>query len=168
MKVGQSRSKDKFNRLTAICWIHEFIKLGGVKLVSFYATVLGSIMFCISDVEQDICEATKGANQSFISLVRNTTEAFALSPIIQLLTMDLLSDHIATRVAALQWINMLHEKDPQEMILFIGDLLPALLKTLSDTAEEVVLLNIQVYIFFSFTTCNVCIFYLGFSQNFFG
>ena len=144
MKVAQSRSKEKNNRLTAICWIHEFIILGGDRLVSFYSSILGSIMFCISDTEADIGGATKGANQSFLGLVRNTTESFNLSPIIQLLTMDLLSDHITTRVAALQWINMLHEKDPKAMDEFIGDLLPALLKTLSDPAEEVVLLNLQV------------------------
>lgn len=142
--VGQSRSKEKNNRLTAICWIHEFINLGGARLVSFYASVLGSIMYCISDIETDIAGAARGANQSFIALVRNTTEAFSLSPLLQLLTMDLLSDHITTRVAALQWINMLHEKTPDAMNEYIGDLLPALLKTLSDPAEEVVLLNLQV------------------------
>lgn len=113
-------------------------------MVSFYANVLGSIMYCISDSETDIGNAAKGANQSFIALVRNTQEPFPLGPILQLLTMDLLSEHIMTRVAALQWINMLHEKDPSAMNEFIGDLLPALLKTLSDPAEEVVILNLQV------------------------
>jgi vacuole morphology and inheritance protein 14 len=117
-------------------------------LISFYANILGSIMFCISDVEPDICEAAKGTNQSFIALVRTSSEAFALGPLLQLLILDLLSEHISTRVAALQWVNMLHEKDPQAMNTFIGDLLPALLKTLSDPAEEVVLLNLQVIFFF--------------------
>ncbi len=80
--------------------------------------------------------------------MRGTSENFSLGPLLQLLTMDLLSDHITTRVAALQWINMLHEKDPEAMNVFIGDLLPALLKTLSDPAEEVVLLNLQVELIF--------------------
>lgn len=39
---------------------------------------------------------------------------------------------------------MLHEKDSVEMNKFIPDLLPALLKTLSDSADEVVLINLQV------------------------
>ena len=112
--------------------------------MTFYANVLGSIMFCISDSETDIAGAARGANQSFIALVRDTTETFDLSPLLQLLTMDLLSEHITTRVAALQWINMLHEKTPRAMNEYIGDLLPALLRTLSDPAEEVILLNLQV------------------------
>ncbi len=101
-------------------------------------------MFCISDPEQEICDAAKGCNQSFLALVRSTAEPFPLAPLLQLLTMDLLSEHVTTRVAALQWINMLHEKDPVAMNAFIGDLLPALLKTLSDPADEVVLLNLPV------------------------
>jgi hypothetical protein len=51
---------------------------------------------------------------------------------------------VPTRLAALRWINMLLEKSPQEMGHFIDEILPALLKTLSDPADEVVLLNLQV------------------------
>lgn len=142
--MNQSRSKEKNNRLTAICWIHEFINLGGERLISFYSLILGSIMYCISDSEADIQVAAKGANQSFIVLVKSTSEDFELHPFLQLLTMDLLSDHITTRVASLQWINMLHEKTSAAMNDYINDLLPALLKTLSDPAEEVVLLDLQV------------------------
>jgi len=47
-------------------------------------------------------------------------------------------------MAALRWINMLLEKQAQEMNKFIGDLLPALLKTLSDDSDDVVLMNIKV------------------------
>jgi len=39
---------------------------------------------------------------------------------------------------------MLLEKQAQEMNKFIGDLLPALLKTLSDDSDDVVLMNIKV------------------------
>ena len=39
---------------------------------------------------------------------------------------------------------MLHVKDAAEMNKSIGDLLPALLKAVSDSADEVVLMNLQV------------------------
>mmetsp|Transcript_24960 Transcript_24960/g.36819 ORF Transcript_24960/g.36819 Transcript_24960/m.36819 type:complete len:706 (-) Transcript_24960:121-2238(-) len=142
--VSQSRSKERFNRLTAVIWLHEFIGLGGTQLLAFYAPILGSIMFCISDQEQEIRKAAQDANQGLLSLVRTTAEEFELGPLLRTLTIELLSPQVTTRVAALSWINMLHEKDSTEMNKFIGDLLPALLKTLSDTADEVVLINLQV------------------------
>lgn len=142
--VQQCKSKEKFNRLTAIIWLTEFINLGGTKLLIFYAKILGSVMYCISDQESDISVAAQSANQSLLNLVRTTMEPFDLDPLLSVLTMELLSEHIGTRVAALQWINMLHQKDATEMNKSIGDLLPALLKTISDSADEVVLINLQV------------------------
>jgi vacuole morphology and inheritance protein 14 len=101
-------------------------------------------MHCISDQENEIKVAANDANQSLLNLVRTTTKEFELGPLLRTLTMELLSPQVTTRVASLSWINMLHEKDPLEMNRFISDLLPALLKTLSDSADEVVLINLQV------------------------
>jgi len=142
--VAQCRSKEKSNRLTAMTWMMDFIKLGGTRLLPFYAGILGSIMACISDPEPEICSTTRNANQGLINLVKTTSEIFELNPLLHTLTIELLSEHVTTRVAALHWINMLHEKDAQEMNKSIGDLLPALLKTISDPADEVVLINLQV------------------------
>lgn len=142
--VMQCHSKEKFNRLTAINWVTEFIALGGTHLIPDYAGILGSIMYCISDAESDICAAAKTANMGFMNLVRATHTEFKLLPIIHTLTVELLSDYVTTRVAALHWIHMLHEKDAVEMNEYISELLPALLKTISDTADEVVLISLQV------------------------
>ena len=101
-------------------------------------------MYCISDQEEEIKVAAKEANQSLLNLVRTTTKQFELGSLLRTLTLELLSSQVTTRVASLSWINMLHEKDSIEMNKYITDLLPALLKTLSDSADEVVLINLQV------------------------
>jgi vacuole morphology and inheritance protein 14 len=142
--VQQCRSKERSNRLTAMTWMTEFIYLGNTRLLPFYAGILSSIMYCISDAEPDVCEKTRQANQRLMALVNSTDELFELEPFLHTLTMELLSEHVSTRVAALHWIHMLHEKDSQEMNKSIGDLLPALLKAVSDSADEVVLMNLQV------------------------
>ena len=46
--------------------------------------------------------------------------------------------------AALRWINMLMEKRMQDMQVFTVNLLPVLLRTLSDPSDAVVLLDLQV------------------------
>jgi vacuole morphology and inheritance protein 14 len=142
--VAQSRSKEKATRLTAMIWLTEFIALGGTKLVDFYSALLGSVMYCISDNESEIRNQTKVTNSSLMQLVKTTTEPFELNPLLSTLTVELLSEHVTTRVTALNWINMLHEKDSAEINKFIGDLLPALLKAISDPSDEVVLINLKV------------------------
>jgi vacuole morphology and inheritance protein 14 len=55
------------------------------------------------------------------------------------LTLQFLNEHEATRVAALNWLIMLHRKSPPGRKLEISDgTFPALLKTLSDGSDSVV------------------------------
>ncbi|KAJ1439666.1 vacuolar protein 14 C-terminal Fig4p binding-domain-containing protein [Ochromonadaceae sp. CCMP2298] len=142
--VHQCRSKERANRYTALVWVTEFVALGGSHLQLHYADLIGSVIHCISDAETEIATAAKNANCGLMDLVRTTAEPFELQRIIHSLTVELLSEYVTTRVACLHWIYMLHEKDAAKMNDFIGDLLPALLKTVSDTADEVVLINLQV------------------------
>lgn len=51
---------------------------------------------------------------------------------------------LSTKMAALRWINMLMERRKKDMNEHIEDLLPVLLRTLSDPSDAVVLLTLQV------------------------
>lgn len=142
--VGQCNSKERFNRLTAVTWVHEFVNLGREKLVMFYANLLAAIMHCISDAEHEIRQVAERANDDLLQLVKNTEEDMDLMPLMTKLTAELVSDHVPTRMAALRWISMLLEKGPEQLSTHIGYLLPTLLKTLSDISDAVVLLDLEV------------------------
>jgi len=51
---------------------------------------------------------------------------------------------VPTRLSALRWVLMLHSKVPSQLAAHLGELFPALLKTLSDPSEEVVRLDLEV------------------------
>lgn len=142
--VGQCNSKERFNRLTAVTWVHEFVNLGREKLVPFYANILAAIMHCISDAEHEIRQVAERANDDLLQLVKSTEEEFELTPLMKKLNSELGSDHVPTRMAALRWISMLLEKYPNQLSAHIGSLLPTLLRTLSDVSDQVVLLDLEV------------------------
>ena len=60
------------------------------------------------------------------------------------LTLHFLNEHEATRVAALGWLIMLHKKAPRKVLSTNDGTFPALLKTLSDPAENVVTRDLQL------------------------
>ncbi|KAG6373813.1 vacuolar protein 14 C-terminal Fig4p binding-domain-containing protein [Boletus reticuloceps] len=60
------------------------------------------------------------------------------------LTVQFLSEHEQTRVAALQWLIMLHQKAPKKILAMEDGTFPALLKTLSDPSEEVIKHDLQL------------------------
>ncbi|OJT05369.1 Protein VAC14 -like protein [Trametes pubescens] len=60
------------------------------------------------------------------------------------LTIQFLSEHEETRVAALKWLIMLHQKAPKKILAMDDGTFPALLKTLSDSSEEVIKHDLQL------------------------
>lgn len=91
------------------------------------------------------------------SPVREEADKFNYQATVNELTIQFLSEHEQTRVAALKWLIMLHQKAPKKVrrnscgkctctrlmgsqILAMDDgTFPALLKTLSDSSEEVLI-----------------------------
>lgn len=142
--VSQSQSKERFNRLTALVWLSELISLGGPKLLAQYASILGSVMSCIADAETEIRNAANDTNQRLLSLVRSTIEGFDLTPLVKSLILEIRSPHVTARLASQQWVYMLHERFPAAINVTVEDLLPALLQSLTDSEDEVVLGTLQV------------------------
>jgi vacuole morphology and inheritance protein 14 len=146
--VFQCQSKERLNRLTAITWLAELIHhpySGGDALLPFHSSILGAVMFCISDGEMEIRVVAERTNDDLLALVKDTAAAFELKPALETLINELLNkEDVPTKMAALGWINMLLEKCRSGMKAFIEDLLPVLLRTLSDPNDAVVLLNLQV------------------------
>ncbi|PFH51323.1 hypothetical protein AMATHDRAFT_75047 [Amanita thiersii Skay4041] len=60
------------------------------------------------------------------------------------LTIQFLSEFEETRVATLKWLIMLHQKAPKKILAMDDGTFPALLKTLSDTSEEVIKYDLQL------------------------
>lgn len=63
---------------------------------------------------------------------------------ISALTMQFLNENEATRIAALSWLIMLQQKSPKHVLAAHDGTFPALLKTLSDSSDTVVMRDIQL------------------------
>ncbi|THH15714.1 hypothetical protein EW146_g4807 [Bondarzewia mesenterica] len=71
-------------------------------------------------------------------------EAFDYQVMVNALMIQFLSEHEETRVAALKWLIMLHQKAPKKILVMDDGTFPALLKTLSDSSEEVIKHDLQL------------------------
>jgi vacuole morphology and inheritance protein 14 len=79
------------------------------------------------------------ANQESRAVIPRETWTLDYEATINALTLQFLNENEATRVAALNWLIMLHRKSPPARKLDINDgTFPALLKTLSDASDAVV------------------------------
>ncbi|RPA80756.1 ARM repeat-containing protein [Ascobolus immersus RN42] len=60
------------------------------------------------------------------------------------LTLQFLNEHEETRIAAMEWLILLHRKAPKKILLMNDGTFPALLKTLTDPSDEVVQRDLQL------------------------
>lgn len=141
--TSQCSAANKLIRHTALSWLQDLIVLGRSALDELYAVLLGAVLNCISDSEPDIRQLAASTNGELLLLVGNGRIP-DIEPLLDILTERLQSEDVATRMASLKWINMLLGKARDTMRPFIGDLLPALLKTLKDASDDVVLMNLEV------------------------
>mmetsp|Transcript_50805 Transcript_50805/g.58699 ORF Transcript_50805/g.58699 Transcript_50805/m.58699 type:complete len:861 (+) Transcript_50805:21-2603(+) len=146
--VFQCQSKERLNRLTATTWLSELVHhpySGGDALLPYHSEILGAILCCISDGEVEIRIVAERTNDDLLNLVKGTSSPFELRSLLETLMSELLNkEDVPTKMAALGWINMLMEKRKVDMNAFVEELLPVLIRTLSDPSDAVVLLNLQV------------------------
>lgn len=75
---------------------------------------------------------------------KEAVDAFDYHATVSALTIRFLSEHEDTRVAALKWLIMLHQKLPDKILAMDDGTFPALLKNLSDSSEEVIKYDLQL------------------------
>ncbi|KTW29180.1 hypothetical protein T552_01137 [Pneumocystis carinii B80] len=66
------------------------------------------------------------------------------SSTVNALTLQFLDEHEQTRVAALNWLIMLHNLAPQKVLTLDDGTFPCLLKILSDPSDEVIIKDLQL------------------------
>jgi vacuole morphology and inheritance protein 14 len=156
--VFQCRSKERLNRLTSITWLAELTHhplSGGDAILPYLPEILSAILYCISDHEKEIRLVAERTNDDLLQLVKETKGSFDLRPLLEALTSELLEkEDVPTKISALRWINMLMEKRMQDMQTFTVNILPVLLRTLSDPSDAVVLLDLQVLSRISLAVAN--------------
>ena len=140
--VRLSTSRELPIRRTAVNWIHSFIEVGEHKLLPVYASLFETLMKCSADTNEEVSLAAQKANAALQSLVQDSRVDVAYRPFVQTIAQELQSNTIVCKTSALEWLIMLHTKSPIETNRHLTQLLPVLLRTLSDDNAQVVSLTL--------------------------
>lgn len=81
--VQQSRSPEKLNRVAAIEWLHQLIKLGQTALISVYPILARVLLRSMSETVPEIIKNVIDTSHKLMHLVERTTEPFPASELIK-------------------------------------------------------------------------------------
>ncbi|CAZ83669.1 unnamed protein product [Tuber melanosporum] len=131
-------------QLTALRWVESFFDICPEDLLLFVPRLLSHVLPAIAHEGETVRNAAMKVNTSLSSLIMSLSDDLDYSATVNALTLQFLHEHEQTRVAALEWLLMLHRKAPRKMLAINDGTFPALLKTLSDPSDQVVTRDLQL------------------------
>ncbi|KAJ9577283.1 hypothetical protein L9F63_006122, partial [Diploptera punctata] len=156
--IFHSQAADDMLQFTALTWIKEFVQLSGRMMLPFASGILTAVLPCLS--YDNIRETARAVNFSMMKLItaednrelpdteyqdtEQAVEKLDLPSVVDVLIKHLSYTSVHTKVAVLRWIYHLHIKVPNKMFRHVQELFPVLLRTLSDTSDEVVQQDLEV------------------------
>lgn len=169
--ITHSHSTEELVQYTAINWMREFVALSGRTLLPHAAGILEAVLPTLSYDDPrrespphahaaDIRETAKSVNMRLMQLVTEEDDqrgppppsdpsssaegSLELTPLVNVLTHQLMHVSMQTRIAVLRWFLHLFTKIPSKIFVHVEEIFPRLLQTLSDPSDEVVLLDLEV------------------------
>ncbi|KAI9012843.1 vacuolar protein 14 C-terminal Fig4p binding-domain-containing protein [Gaertneriomyces semiglobifer] len=100
--------------------------------------------FSATQTSSDISASSVDENSERTATAIVDLNAIDLSTTVETLTLQFQDEHEETRVAALEWLLMLHKRAPKRVLSSDDATFQALLRTLSDSSEEVVKRDLQL------------------------
>jgi len=133
--------QDELTRLLALTWLNSFVVVGKEILLPYVHNMLAAVLPSVSSDSNAIRERAISANKAISELVQETKEGKGLQidSILQQVSVQLRSDYVNTRLAALRWVSVLHERFPKDLEDYLDKIFSILLKMLSDSSEVVTL-----------------------------
>ncbi|VDL59916.1 unnamed protein product [Hymenolepis diminuta] len=153
--LGSNLPPERLRQTTSLQWIRFFLTISTTKnlqLLPLVSQILSAVLPCLDDRDEiDDRTALKWAldiNEELIKFVCNLRNAdqesginlgdFDCAAILTIIYIAFEHPSILTRLAALRWVEVLLAVNPEAVFENSSDLMPFLLKLLSDPAVEVV------------------------------
>ena len=140
----KDETNDEYTHYVSLGWLHQFIVSGEDYLLPESALLLSAILPSMSDDVDEIRDTAILANEQLLRLISETNESVPLEEILEKIMVQFLNPNVETRIAAMNWVRILHQKDPIALAPFFSNLFPALIAKIGDPSDKVVSFSLEV------------------------
>ncbi|CAN6667447.1 vacuole morphology and inheritance protein 14 [Trichomonascus vanleenenianus] len=158
--ISHLDSSEEEIQLMVLTWIETLLDVSAVSIFPHGPRFLSVLLPTMANENKALRNAAEQVNRKMLNLImalpeqQNEEEGedeedgghekIDYSAIVSSLTLHFLNEKEQTRVAALDWLIMLHRKVPRRILAINDGTFPALLKTLSDPSEQVITKDLQL------------------------
>ncbi len=141
---GSDVAEDEYTHYVALGWLHQFVLSGRDKLLPFSAQLLAAVLPSMSHEVDEIRDTAILANEQLLALVAAASCEIPIAGMLRKIMQQFSNPNVESRLAALNWIRILHKKDAAALSPFFSDLFPALISKIGDPSERVVSFALEV------------------------
>lgn len=138
--VVQTNSNVPICRETAIGWLNQICIYYQEKMLPHLSLFLMAILPSLTEISLKANEV----NQRIIGLVKEDSTSLDIDSIVEVLLAHLRNEKSECRVVTLNWIRHLYSKQQSNLLSYMERLFPVLLELLSDSSDEVLILDITL------------------------
>ncbi|CCH46137.1 Vacuole morphology and inheritance protein 14 [Wickerhamomyces ciferrii] len=147
--ISHLDSSEEKIQLVVLNWLDALLEISPSSFIPYLPKILSVLLLTMANQEGSSSkESSKEVNDRLLELVTNLNEEdekkLNYSLTINTVTSQFLNENEVTRIAALDWLAMLHRKSPKHLLHHNDDTFTTLLKALSDSSEEVIHRDLQL------------------------
>lgn len=147
--ISHLDSSEEKIQLVVLNWLEALLEISPSSFIPYLPKILSVLLLTMSNQEGSSSrESSEEVNNKLLDLVTHLSsedeKKLNYSLTINTVTLQFLNENEITRIAALDWLAMLHKKSPKQLLDHSDDTFTTLLKALSDSSEEVIHRDLQL------------------------
>uniref|UniRef100_A0A915PQT9 Protein VAC14 homolog n=1 Tax=Setaria digitata TaxID=48799 RepID=A0A915PQT9_9BILA len=126
-------------RMTALIWLNRFLEIHSIGLLHYLSSYLTAVLPCLNDSQLK----AKEINTHLMQMLSEDADV-EYDAVIKVLLKHIKHEFRDTRMAVLNWISKMYITSPSKLFSYMDRIFPVLLSLLSDTCDDVLLLDLQL------------------------
>lgn len=141
--VNNLASSEYEVQLVSLHWIESLLELSSDDFYAFLSKILALLLKFLSDSENGTSEAAQLVNSKFMMLCQNydhskNPDSIAYGSIVNSLTLQFFESKVDTKIACLDWLSLIYQDAPEQILEHNDSMILILLKSLSDNDTRLV------------------------------
>ncbi|KAH3671123.1 hypothetical protein OGAPHI_000834 [Ogataea philodendri] len=136
--IASVDSSEELIQLVAMQWLVSLLEIAPESFIVFMAKLLSVLLATISHSNRQLSEIAVTLNANLMDLAASHHADINYTLIMNQLTLQFLNEKESTRLASLDWLIMLHEKNPTKFLEHSDNTFVTLLKAMNDQSDKVI------------------------------
>lgn len=136
--INNLDSSEETIQLMVLEWLATLLELSPQSFIIFMPKLLSVLLTIISHNNHELQNLTLDLNSKLMDLASTKEDKINYPMIVNQLSLQFVNENESTRLAALDWLIMLHDNSPSKFLEHSDNIFVMLLKALNDSSEKVI------------------------------